>query len=324
MFSVGLVVGKFCPLHKGHEMVINTALAKCNKLVIISYTSLTDATTPAIRRAWLSALFPTAVVVVPESGYPNDDAPETEHRKYCFDICSALNVSPSAIFASEEYVFGFAEEMTALTGKHVNPCLVDKDRVAYPICGTALRKNASLRSTWCSDVVNAAYGKRILFIGAESSGKTTISEACSKHFANTAWVPEFGREMWDIRKGNLQYEDMLQIGMTQVQWEENAMRSNSLVFCDTSPLVTKFYSNKLFNKVDGHLDILAQRHYDFVFWCLRDFGYVEDGTRNGVEFGTEQERFYMANMTQPFVPLYGSVNDRLDTIANILLTQSLF
>jgi hypothetical protein len=54
-----------------------------------------------------------------------------------------------------------------------------------------------------------------------------------------------------------------------------------------------------------------------VFWCTRDFGYVEDGTRNGVEFGTKQELFYKRNLKN-FIVLNGSVDERLNTVKRVL------
>ena len=36
-FRAGLIVGKFCPLHKGHELLIKTAIAACESVVVISY-----------------------------------------------------------------------------------------------------------------------------------------------------------------------------------------------------------------------------------------------------------------------------------------------
>ncbi|MDF2622573.1 MAG: ATPase [Kosakonia cowanii] len=37
-FASGLIVGKFAPLHCGHERLINTALAQCERLWLISYS----------------------------------------------------------------------------------------------------------------------------------------------------------------------------------------------------------------------------------------------------------------------------------------------
>jgi NadR type nicotinamide-nucleotide adenylyltransferase len=298
-------------------MVIDTAFAKCDQVVIISYTSLADATPAATRRLWLTTLYPDALVIVPESGFPDDDGPEDEHRKFCFDICDKLNAIPDAIFASEDYVHGFAARMSELANKKVDAHMVDRERVRYPISGTTLRKSTDLQFGWCPYAITSNVGERVLFIGAESSGKTTIAAECAKSFDHATWVPEYGREMWDKREGKLLYGDMLHIGLTQVENEQRAMERKSLVFCDTSPLVTKFYSEELFNEVDPHLDILAQRTYDYVFWCTRDFGYVEDGTRNGVEFGTKQELFYKRNLKN-FIVLNGSVDERLNTVKRVL------
>lgn len=37
-FRWGLVVGKFCPLHHGHELLIDPALKQCDALLLISDT----------------------------------------------------------------------------------------------------------------------------------------------------------------------------------------------------------------------------------------------------------------------------------------------
>lgn len=317
MYSVGLVVGKFSPLHRGHELLINTALAQCDKVVIISYTSLASVPSAAHRRLWLTTLFPSAVVIVPEGGFPNDDDSEDSHRVYCYNLCALIGMMPDAIFASEQYLFGFAARVSNLANKEVTPIAVDTERFQFPISGTTLRQSPTQQTVWCDPVVNTPLGTRVLFIGAESAGKTTIARECAKRVSGSTWVAEYGREMWDKREGKLLYEDMLHIGLTQVAQEDTAMQVYSIVFCDTSPLVTKFYSAELFGKVDAQLNILSQRTYDYVFWCARDFGYVEDGTRNGVEFGTRQEAFYKEQLGT-VTTLSGSVAQRVDTVKRVL------
>lgn len=37
---------------------------------------------------------------------------------------------------------------------------------------------------------------RIVLIGAESTGKTTLCIELARHY-NTVWVAEFGRELWE-------------------------------------------------------------------------------------------------------------------------------
>ena len=64
-FVTGLVVGKFAPLHCGHERLINTALAQCEELFIISYSvpEMPDCE-PEKRLTWLQVRFPRAMVLV--------------------------------------------------------------------------------------------------------------------------------------------------------------------------------------------------------------------------------------------------------------------
>ena len=37
-YRTGLVVGKFSPLHRGHELVIGAAFAHCAEVVVLSYS----------------------------------------------------------------------------------------------------------------------------------------------------------------------------------------------------------------------------------------------------------------------------------------------
>src|SRR4051812_5145184 len=58
-FRCGLVVGKFSPLHRGHEYVIRRAMEDCEEVAIISYSKPEYPGCQAIRRErWLAALFP--------------------------------------------------------------------------------------------------------------------------------------------------------------------------------------------------------------------------------------------------------------------------
>jgi len=68
-FGVGLVVGKFAPLHKGHVLVVEHAASLCRRVVVISYSSPELPGYEAERReTWLKACFPNATVLVLPSG----------------------------------------------------------------------------------------------------------------------------------------------------------------------------------------------------------------------------------------------------------------
>lgn len=154
--------------------------------------------------------------------------------------------------------------------------------------------------------------RRLLFIGGESSGKTTICQVLSQ-ILDVPWVPEYGRELFEKKGGKLEYEDMLAIARVQVEREKIAVMCSrqSWLLCDTSPLVTKYYSQAWYGKVDPNLETLSRRQYDRVFLCVRDFSFVNDGTRVDDEFSRRQEDFYMKNLNQPYYFLTGSIESRV-------------
>src|SRR5262245_16421660 len=127
-FQRGLVVGKFAPLHRGHEMVIRRALEACQEVVLISYSQPElPGCEPAHRERWLAALFPTTrrLVITDEilaarvgpgaapREIPRNDANELDHRRFCAWLCLELLGGPvEGVFTSEAYGEGFARELT--------------------------------------------------------------------------------------------------------------------------------------------------------------------------------------------------------------------
>jgi cytidyltransferase-like protein len=65
VYGVGLVVGKFAPLHNGHLLLVQRAAKLCERVVIISYSNPELPGCDAQRReAWLKACCPSAIVLV--------------------------------------------------------------------------------------------------------------------------------------------------------------------------------------------------------------------------------------------------------------------
>ena len=128
-FATGLVVGKFAPLHCGHEKLINTALAQCEELFIISYSvpEMPDCE-PEKRLTWLQVRFPQATILVltPElvarynlPAIPHNDADADIHRHYVATLClQILRCRPHAVFTAEDYGDGF---LTCWRGVLPNP-----------------------------------------------------------------------------------------------------------------------------------------------------------------------------------------------------------
>ncbi len=62
--KTGLTLGKFAPLHKGHQLLIERALARTDHLIVMVYDA--PETTPVplpVRASWIRALYPTVEVL---------------------------------------------------------------------------------------------------------------------------------------------------------------------------------------------------------------------------------------------------------------------
>lgn len=149
-FHNGLVVGKFCPLHRGHEHVINTALSMCHNVMIISYTSQDLGFDHVMRERWLTSRFPTAaVILIPPELAPMDEADDSVHRSFCGGVCAREGFLVDAVFTSESYGPGFAESLSKQLNRHVTHVSVDPLREKFPISGTVLRTTrATCRPEW--------------------------------------------------------------------------------------------------------------------------------------------------------------------------------
>jgi HTH-type transcriptional repressor of NAD biosynthesis genes len=321
----GLVVGKFCPLHRGHMLVIDTALAACDDVMVISYTNPEFAGCgPARRAAWLAALYPQvrALVLGDPATIPGNDAPDAVQRAFCARLCSAVpGVTVDAVFTSETYGDGFALALAASFGTPVAHVNVDQARVAVPISGTALRADPHGNRRYLHPRVYADFVQRACILGGESSGKTTLARALAAHLG-TAWAPEYGRELWERQAGVLAYADMVHIGAAQLAREEAlAEEAHRWLVCDTSPLTTQFYSQAMFDAVDPALAAMAHQPYAVTFVCAPDFDFVQDGTRVDAAFRQRQHAWYCAELDRrgiAYTLLAGPLDARVAQAARVL------
>lgn len=338
-YKRGLVVGKFCPLHLGHELLIRRATQACGELLVVSYTKPEfPGLEPARREGWLRAQFPQAHIVVLDDarlaalcaarGVPARTLPHNEddgelHRHFMGWLCwTVLDLPVDAVFSSEDYGPGFARVLQQHYAQgavaHVS---VDPARTLVPVSGTLVRQDPHARGALLSPVVRASFVRRVCVLGGESSGKTTLAQALARHF-DTAWVAEYGRELWESQDGVLAYDDLLKIGREQLQREAAAAgQARRWLFCDTSPLTTYFYCIEMFGRAEAALLELAGHGYDLVVLCAPDFPFIQDGTRRDDSFRLRQHAWYQAELARrgiAFVHVAGSVDERVRQVAQVL------
>ena len=134
--------------------------------------------------------------------------------------------------------------------------------------------------------------KRILILGPESTGKSTLAEKLAKHFAEP-WVPEVAREYLEKLDRPYAYEDLLQIGKQQMRTEDElALQAHNYLFCDTDLRVIQVWSQHRYGKVDPWvLEEIARRTYDLILLCATDLPWQADPLREHPDLEMRQEFF---------------------------------
>jgi len=337
---LGLVVGKFAPLHLGHELLIRRALSLADEVLIISYARPErPGCGPSRRRRWLRSRFPMAKVLVLDEQvprkipgaprWPNDDEDPSLHRRFVGWLChEVLGRHPDAVFSSEDYGPHLARELERYfrergvpTGR-VAHVAVDPARAGVPTSGSAVRADVHAHRHLLAPEVYASFVWRVAVVGGESSGKSTLCEALAAHFA-TRFVAEYGRTRWVEQRGRLEYEDLLDIARRQIELERaEATRADRYLFCDTTPLTTRFYSEDLFGRVDPELRQLSTRAYDLWVLCAPDFPFRQDGTRRDAAFRDRQHQFYLEALEhEPLLLVRGSVDERVAQVQATLTSH---
>ena len=334
-FALGLVVGKFAPLHRGHERLVAQAAAACERLLVISYTAPEfERCGVESRRAWMSARWPAhdclaiddawLQAACAERGIPCRPIPDnakddlTQQRFLAWLLRDVLQRRPDAMFSSEAYGPPCAALLSHELGHPVAAVVVDLARAAVPISATRLRGGGESLSQWLAPEVLASFVPRIVLLGGESSGKTTLAAALAERL-RTTWVPEYGRELWERRGGVLAPADLRAIGHEQVRREDAAAPlARGVLLCDTSPLTTWGYSDWMFSAPDPALEPLARRRYEGVALCAPDIPFVQDGTRQPSNFRLRQHDWYVARVAELGVPVVHATGAHEQRIAHVM------
>lgn len=169
--------------------------------------------------------------------------------------------------------------------------------------------------------------KRIVVIGPESTGKTTLCEQLAAHY-KTEWVREYARE-YLLKNGTAYtFDNLLDIARGQVAGEEllvASLQSASelptdncqLAFIDTDMYVMKVWAEFVFQKCHHWiLNRIVERQYDLYLLCNVDLPWVKDELREYPALQERQELYHhykdiMVNQHVPWVDISGGYEERL-------------
>ena len=166
--------------------------------------------------------------------------------------------------------------------------------------------------------------KKIVVIGPESTGKSTLCEQLAKHY-NTEWVKEYAREYLLEHGTDYTFDDLLTIAKGQLNLEDNSTSNNeqqSTLFIDTDMYVMKVWCEFVFNKCHRWiLDQIAERKYDLYLLCNVDLPWVKDELREYPDLESRQKLYHIykdivINQHVPWIDISGKYDERLQKAIN--------
>lgn len=146
--------------------------------------------------------------------------------------------------------------------------------------------------------------KKIVVLGPESTGKSTLCEALARHYS-TIWCPEYAREYLLKHGTTYNFDDLLTIAKGQLALEEKYLEEAAklagrlplqpvLLFLDTDQYVMKVWCEYVFG--DCHnwiLNQIAERPYDLYLLCKPDLPWVKDELREYPDEKPRQELYHI-------------------------------
>ncbi len=323
MMKIGLTLGKYAPFHKGHQYVIDTMLRETDKAIVVIYdTDVTPIPLP-VRANWIHTLYPNVTVIEAWDGpvgYSHEREYEIREEQYIKSLIGDTQIS--AFYSSEYYGAHMSKALNCID------CRVDEAREVVPVSGTLIRENPYQYRDFINDVVYRDLIIKVVFLGAMSTGKSTITEALARRY-HTTFASEYGRFYWtehqvDRRIG---LEDFNNIATGHIRLEEQAfLRSDKYCFVDTNAITTYMFALDYHSKAPELLTRLALENafrYDLFFLCEDDIPYDDTWDRSGDQKRHIFHKQIIADLKQrniPYISLKGTLEERIKKVDRILGT----
>lgn len=294
MYKHALIAMKAYPFHHGHAMLIARALNEATFVTVMLVYDNAQEPNGEIRASWIQKMFPNVHLRLVHDLFTDDTDPKSSElwARYTKQLFTTFPFD--VVYSSENYgvwwaaAMGIAHEM------------VDKERIQINISGTKIRSNPIKYFDYLAPSAKPYYTAKILVVGAESTGKSTLCLNLARHY-NTLSVPEYGRiycENVSTNRGDMNPMDeqliFPQILTTQPAMERQAQEyANRFVFCDTDLFVTSLWYERWQKIKDRMYWAIWNRAvellptYALVFVMDPDTPFVDDGYR---EFNVQAER----------------------------------
>ena len=306
-YKVGMYGGAFNPLHLGHVDCIMKAAAQCEELyIVISYR---DNDTDIDVRIKYRAIYTLTkhignvkIILLPDTLNTKEEYTKEYWDEDCSKVREQIGKKIDVVFCGSDY------DETSFW----NICYPESEFVVFPrdrYNSTAIREDIYGHWDWLSNAIKPYYVKKVLLIGTESCGKSTLTVNLANHY-NTNYLEEVGRELSELSGTDTM---MLSEDFTRILLEHKAkemrviQNSNKVLFEDTDCLVTRFFMEFLEDdniKKNEKLAeaIAALNNYDLVLYLEPDVTWVQDGDRSEI---IAADRYAYGNKIKKLYEKYG-------------------
>lgn len=316
--KIGVIFGRFFPVHVGHLDFIMEASCEVDKLYVVlcsdsknevdvvKESSFKKIPNPKDRLRFLKNLLKyqsnIEVLHIIEDkipSYPNGWSNWSEKVKILF---KSLPVRPNILFTKDK---NDIENYKTYLGLDV--VLLDKDLQQFPVSGKDIRRNPYLHWDFIPNEVKPFFALKVAIVGGESTGKTTMVNKLANTFNTTsAW--EFGREYIFSHLGgdeaSLQFSDYEKIAFGQKEYIDQALRfANRVAIIDTDYVTTQAfcleYEGKLHTRVS---EFINNEPFDIIIFLSNKTPWVNDGLRS---LGENDVRDKFENRLKELYESYG-------------------
>lgn len=143
--------------------------------------------------------------------------------------------------------------------------------------------------------------KKIVVIGPESVGKTTLCEILAKN-NDAEWVPEYAREYVEKLERVYCYSDVEHIARIQFEQFSQKTEKEFLIY-DTDLIVTKVWFEHVFHKVPEWMNgAILQEKVDLYLLCKPDLEWIAEPVRENPNLREYLYDWYLQEIKKTSVP----------------------
>ncbi|WP_239739150.1 multifunctional transcriptional regulator/nicotinamide-nucleotide adenylyltransferase/ribosylnicotinamide kinase NadR [Proteus penneri] len=301
--TIGVIFGKFYPLHTGHIYLIQRACSQVDELhVILCHdeprdknlfinSAMSQQPTVSDRLRWLLQTFKYQKNIRIHEFDEHGIEPQPHGWEMWSEGIKAFlhekQITPDFIYTSERED---SEQYNSFLG--IETVLIDPERSFMNISGSQIRQAPFKYWEYIPTEVKPFFVRTVAILGGESSGKSTLVNKLANIFNTTsAW--EYGRDYVFSHLGGdemaLQYSDYDKIALGHAQYIDFAVKyANKVAFVDTDFVTTQAFCLRYEGKEHPFVQALIDEYrFDLVILLENNTPWVADGLRS---LGSDKDR----------------------------------